>query len=319
MNLSRLNTSRCAVGPGRQHGVALIYAMLMLAVCTGLIFPRLAQQSVSIAQTANLADMAQAAALADGLDEWAGAVLAEDRRLTSVDHAGEAWASRLVVPVERATLSGQLVDLRGRINLNAMIDDTGQEDALHIARFRRLLSILELPVGLADAVLDWVDQDDVPRLPHGVESAHYVQRTPAYRAANQPFASVSELRLVAGMTPALFQILRPHVCALDKRADINVNTATEEVLLSLAEGLDRGAAKLFINGRQGKPVRGLADFAEWSLFSSPELETKGLTGVSDWFSLKATIALPRANLEHRSVFKRSDAGTRRIRAWSGDE
>jgi general secretion pathway protein K len=319
MKPSSFIACRRTAGPRQQLGVALIYAMLMLAVCTGLIFPRLAQQSVSIAQTANLADMAQAAALADGLDAWVGAVLVEDRRLTSVDHAGEPWSSTVIMPIERAALSGQLVDLRGRINLNAMIDESGQEAVLHTARFRRLLSVLDLPSSLADAVLDWIDRDDVPRLPHGVESAHYVLRTPAYRAANQPFTSVSELRLVAGVTPALFRTLRPHVSALDKRAGINVNTATEAVLMSLAEGLDRGAVRLFMKGRQSKPVRGLADLAEWTLFASPGLETQDLSGVSDWFSLKATIALPRATLEHRAVFRRSDAGTRRLRVWSGDE
>jgi general secretion pathway protein K len=303
----------------RQHGVALIYAMLMLAVCTGLVFPRLAQQSVSIAQTANLVDAAQAAAFANGLDEWAGAVLAEDWRVTSVDHGGEVWSSTIVVPAEQATLSGQLEDLRGRFNLNALIDKTGQENVLHVERFRRLLVILELPASLADAVLDWLDWDDVPRLPDGIESAHYTQLSPAYRSANQAFVSVSELRLVAGVTQVIYDTLKPHICVLDNSATINVNTATEEVLMALATGLDRAAAKTFVNGRKDKPVRGLADLAQWHFFSVPELESQGLSGVSDWFALNATIVLPRATLEHRAVFKRSDTGTRRVRVWSGDE
>ncbi len=303
----------------RQRGVALVYAMLMLAICAGLMFPRMSEQSVAIAHTANLVDAAQAATLADGLDAWAAAVLAEDRRRTSVDHEGELWHAALVVPAERATISGRLRDLRGRFNLNALIDKSGQDDALHIERFARLLGNLELPVALADVVLDWIDGDDVPRLPDGAESAVYVRNAPAYRAANQRFVSVSELRLLAGMTPAAYAILQPHVAVLDADAAINVNTATEAVLLSLADGLNRSAAREFVTGRQARPVRGLADLARWPLFSAPGLQTQGLVGVSDWFVLHAEITLPRATLDHAAVFERSDAGTRRVRVWSGRE
>src|SRR6266446_986405 len=105
---------------------------------------------------------------------------------------------------------------------------------------RRLLVLLGLDPGLADALADWTDADDVPR-PRGVERDWYLAQTPPRVPRNAPFASVGELALVRGIDAAALARLRPHVTVAGEHA-VNPNTAAREVLLAVvqdAAGVDR--------------------------------------------------------------------------------
>ena len=55
---------------------------------------------------------------------------------------------------------------------------------------------------LADAILDFIDDDDEPRT-NGCESEYYKSLTPSYPAKNGPLETLDELLLVRGVTPDL--------------------------------------------------------------------------------------------------------------------
>lgn len=99
-----------------------------------------------------------------------------------------------------------------------------------VNRLRRLLTILKLEPKLADAVLDWSDDDMEIRYPDGAEDETYTRKQPPYRAANRPFADLSELLLVEGFNREIYQTLRPFVYVADGYAPLNVNTAEATVL-----------------------------------------------------------------------------------------
>jgi type II secretory pathway component PulK len=65
-----------------------------------------------------------------------------------------------------------------------------------------LLGLPNMTSELADAILDFIDEDDDPR-PAGAESDYYQSLTPPYRAKNGPIRSLDELLLVSGVTPRL--------------------------------------------------------------------------------------------------------------------
>jgi len=104
----------------------------------------------------------------------------------------------------------------------------------------RLLVLLGLDPGLADALADWADADDAPR-PRGAEREWYLAQTPPLVPRNAPFASVGELALVRGIDAAVLTRLRPFVTVAGEHA-VNPNTASREVLLAVvqdAAGVDR--------------------------------------------------------------------------------
>lgn len=66
----------------------------------------------------------------------------------------------------------------------------------------RLLLIPGMTNELADAILDFIDDDDTSRT-YGCESAYYSSLQPAYTAKNSPLESLDELLLVRGVTSQL--------------------------------------------------------------------------------------------------------------------
>jgi general secretion pathway protein K len=95
---------------------------------------------------------------------------------------------------------------------------------------------------LSSSLLDWIDPDDSRRL-NGAESDDYLDRTPAYRAANGPLQSLEELRLLNswedeffdsdGNPNEQFSRLSGLVSVLNSGA-INLNAAPAPVLELLA-------------------------------------------------------------------------------------
>lgn len=68
---------------------------------------------------------------------------------------------------------------------------------------RMLMGLPGMTPDVADAILDFIDTDDEPRL-YGAEYADYYQQMqPPYKPANGPLASVEQLLLVRGVTPQL--------------------------------------------------------------------------------------------------------------------
>ena len=78
-----------------ERGSAVIMAMLVVAVATTLVAGALWQQSALIRETENERALSQARWLLRGAIDWAGVILQEDARTSSVDHRGEPWAVTL--------------------------------------------------------------------------------------------------------------------------------------------------------------------------------------------------------------------------------
>lgn len=92
-----------------------------------------------------------------------------------------------------------LEDESARLNINALVvADQIQENA-----GRDLLMRLPgMTEDVADAILDWIDEDDEAR-DYGAESSYYQGLRPPYTPKNGPLDTVEELLLVRGVTPQL--------------------------------------------------------------------------------------------------------------------
>ncbi|MFP4294275.1 MAG: type II secretion system minor pseudopilin GspK [Halothiobacillaceae bacterium] len=219
----------------RSAGVALITALLVVAISTSLAVGLAVRQNQAIQSTGGLLLTDQARELARSGLELALFALDEDD--AKVDGPADAWAEGLsVLPLDVGTLSIQVTDLQGRLNLNNLIDPEGLIDPVARARLDRLLRALNLDPALADRIADWIDPDDQPS-PGGAEDAFYAGRNPPHRAANRPLVSVSSLRLLEGLGDEEFAQLAPQVAALPRGTSLNLNTASDEVLRALGDGV----------------------------------------------------------------------------------
>lgn len=226
----------------RHRGVALITALLVVALVTATAVAMASRQQLDIRRTANVLQRDQAYVYALGAEVMGREVLGKDD--AKIDDKEEDWAqSAISIPFQGGLLSGALEDLQGRFNINNLVKN-GVRSPWDVERFKNLLKLIKEnsedreiwkdaePGDLANAVTDWVDQDNEP-LSGGAEDNDYLQGPRPYRAANAPMASISELLLVRGFTGPIYQQVVPWVSALPVRTKINVNTAKEYVLLAL--------------------------------------------------------------------------------------
>ena len=256
-------------------GIALITVLLITAVITIIVATMATQQSVDIRRTMNVMDRNQAYLFTLGAEDWARRVLEEDAKQGSVDHRLENWAISLPpIDVEGGTVSGFILDQNGCFNLNNLVKD-GVGSGEDIARFKRLLSTLQLNPEIADAVVDWIDTDSQITFPGGAESDHYARLEPPYAIANRSMISSSELTAVQGMNPETMDKLLPYVCALPKRTKININTATPEVLMTLAPGMTSAVVDAIVEARDapvnGIPTKGYFDTMQ-QLYQVPQMQ-----------------------------------------------
>jgi type II secretory pathway component PulK len=92
-----------------------------------------------------------------------------------------------------------LEDESTRLNLNTLLMAEQQQQG---AATQLLMSLPGMTEDVADAILDWLDEDDEPR-PFGAEIDYYSGLSPAYACKNGPLETVEELLLVRGVTPRL--------------------------------------------------------------------------------------------------------------------
>jgi general secretion pathway protein K len=289
------------------RGVALITALLITALAS-LVAANLAwDNALDVRRTMVLLNNDQAVQVALGAESWVVGILHQDLQESDIDHLGEIWAIQLPgFPIEGGDVTGTIIDLQGRFNVNNLIDDNGEVEKKSLERFRRLLQVLEIDPRFAGLAADWMDRDAEASFPDGAEDSIYTSILPPYRSANQSLTSASELAALEGMDRRSFRILRPHITALPGRTNVNVNTATGAVLQSLDENMSASDVEGLISERESA---GFADIqtAFSSLVTPDVLNT--LEDKTNYFQLKVVVRIDTVRVTLYSLLQRGPQGS----------
>ena len=223
--------------PHRKHeeGAALLTVLLLVAVMAVVASTALERVALATRMTGNGGAVDQARAYAD-----AGMAIARLRigdlvaaNPAKMTLAGGWMGTPQPIPVPGGIATAKVSDGSNCFNLNSVV--AGDSDAALTARpigvtqFQALLEALGVDArqaqGAAAGLADWIDSDSVPQ-PGGAEDESYAQAARPYRAANRLMTDPSELRAVAGITPAIYDLARPWICALPVTdlSPININT-----------------------------------------------------------------------------------------------
>lgn len=292
------------IGLRRQLGVALLTALVITAIAAVAAVAMASRQQLDVRRTANVIEFDQAYLFALGVESWAMEILAEDRRDNRIDHPLEPWATILPpMDVEGAQVSGRIEDLQGRFNLNNVVDQAGNVVADEVERFRRLLRALGQD-DITDALIDWIDPDGETRFPDGGEDTVYLEKDPPYRTANSPMRHPSELLLVNGVTPELYETLIPHVATLPGRIAVNVNTATVPVLMSLADGMTESEAEQIVADRGNEGYESMEAFLTHPVMNQRLLNIPNVSVSSTYFMIHGQVSFGRNEVRLHSTVRR---------------
>jgi general secretion pathway protein K len=290
----------------RERGVAAITAILIVAIAASAATLMLAQQSAMVDQAMLISSRAQADLYARAGIDWARGVILEDSRAAGgVDFLGEPWAQPIAaLPVERALVSGALVDEQGKFNLNNLAP-SGQRNNDAVLAFQRLLASQGLPPELAEAVLDWIDSDADLSGTGGAEDAFYLSLPRPYLAANAPMVQIEELYRIRGFDAAAVAKLRPYVTALPASTPLNVNTAAEPVLRALLPvNVATEAVTRFMAERGAKPARSKDELTQRFGMTIPPAATLDVR--SDFFSVRVQVAQEDVELSSEALLQRDE-------------
>ena len=121
----------------------------------------------------------------------------------------------------------KVVDESAKVDLNVAAPD------LLVGLLTAVGVELERARQLSGAIQDWRDGDDLINAEGGAEDPQYETAGLPYGAKDRPFETVSELRLVLGIDPALFARLQPYVTVYTGLAQPNSAFAAPVVLKAL--------------------------------------------------------------------------------------
>ncbi|MEL6300533.1 MAG: type II secretion system minor pseudopilin GspK [Pseudomonadota bacterium] len=295
----------------RQQGaVAIVFSLLITTLIISVITKLAYDVTLQTRRTQSLLWQEQARLFAIGAESWIGDILRQDLNDTENDHFGELWAQELPpLPVEgvgiEGVVAGALIDLQGRFNLNNLMDADGAPVEIELERFRRLLGALELDPQIAEAVMDWSDNDTEPRFPGGGEDEIYTNRLPPLRVPNLAFRSTAELAMVEGLTPDVLPQLLPHVAALPERTALNVNTATQLILQTLDENISGADVERVMEERAEIGIEDPSvTFA--GILSDESIET--LDTQTRYFQLRSVVRIGTIRFTMYSVLYRTEQG-----------
>ncbi|MBP2675228.1 MAG: type secretion system minor pseudopilin GspK [Deltaproteobacteria bacterium] len=295
-----------------ERGVALLVTLLVLVLVVALA-NEIFRIGARAAQTSAYGrDSIRCTLLAKAGTGAARIALREDANDNQFDTLDEYW-SRPVPAIELGdgVINIFVEDEERKINLNLLVMPNGNAtDDRRLAVFRLFLTRQGIDASLADAFVDWLDNDDTPRV-GGAETAYYQALPYPYKAKNDLFDSVEEILLVRGVTREIYDKIRPFV-TVTSSGKVNINTAPKEVLVSLSAGTDAAeagaiddeAAKQLIEFRKETPFRRPQDIGNVSPFF------KGLysrTRFSDLIDVRSTVFHVRSTGEIGGTARTVDA------------
>jgi len=308
--------------PRAQRGVALVTAIMIVAIAAAVAAKIAFANQVWFRQMENVSDRGATDLLRRGALHWASVALLEDAAQNSTDHLGEPWAQGLpVLPVEGGAIKVSIEDAQGRFNLNNLVQNN-QPSPGDVLVFQRLLVVLKLDPLLVNALIDWIDADNNVTSPGGAEDVDYLNLKTPYRAANQPFTSVDELRLVKGFDAKTVELLLPFVTALPpgQRTAINVNTASPELLAALGNK-DLAWAQRLAENRRGTPMKNAAEFtAQLQLPpGTPPLQSGVADVKTDYFLITLETSIGRHQRRTLALMQRSAGAKTTTWIWHKPE
>ena len=285
--------------------------MLVVSIASIIAVSLIKRQWIDIRKTQNMQRIEQSWLYAQAVEAWALGRLHADLEDNEVDSENDSWGHPIEpTDIENGQISAAITDCQSKYNVNNLLA-SGEAGKKHQERFKRLLTVLELPESLLDSLLDWIDEDSNIHYPGGAEDNHYMSKSKPYRAANREIVHISELKLIEGFSEDVYLKLKPYVSALPGVQNININTASETILRTLADDISQTDALSILDIRSEKPFDGVQSFLEYQALAGRTIVAEGIAVTSHYFEVDSNILIDNYNMGYTSIiFRESEENIR---------
>jgi general secretion pathway protein K len=201
---------------------------------------------------------------------------------------------------ERINIKGQIEDLQGNFNINML------KDRENLITFIKLLQItnpklnLQSATKIASASREWISPRKPGQINQGLES-YYMKQTPPYFMSHLSMVSVSEWRLVQGVSQQIYNNTSPYLSALPPPTKININSTSLPILMAL--GFPKQLAQKILKKRQEKPYPNLNELNKFPEIEKFNIQTNNLSVDSNYFLTLAMAELGRQTLSQYTTLE----------------
>jgi len=182
-------------------------------------------------------------------------------------------------------IKAELIDLQARYNLNNLVDKKAVPGFIQL--LKKIVPKMNnaKALTLALAINQWLSRPKEGKVPG---NSYYLKQKPPYQMPYLLMSSISELKLIKGMTKEVYNALFPYVCVLPEKTAININTAEPPVLYTLGIDLKEQQVNKFVAERGEKGFTSREELNK--LLNEMNIDDKNITINSDYFQVisKAT-------------------------------
>jgi general secretion pathway protein K len=285
-------------------------AMLTVTLVATLAAAALWQQWRSVeVETAQRARVQSGWILVGALD-FARLILREDARSGGADHLAEPWAvpleeARLTSffasgtasdttqqdDIQQAFMSGQIIDLQGRLNVRNLVEG-GKVAEPVLRQFARLFTLLGVPEGQLPVLAE--------NLRLALEPA--AEARPGVATPLMP-QRVEQL-VWLGLSQPSIALLAPYITILPQSTPVNLNTAPAEVIFASIEEPDLALARRLVTARALSHYKTLAEAARLLGDVPGQIVQERHSVSSRYFEVRGKLRLDDVAVNERSLVVR---------------
>ncbi|MDR3492522.1 MAG: type II secretion system minor pseudopilin GspK [Gammaproteobacteria bacterium] len=279
----------------KQQGSAIIIALFVMSLVAVIAVTMLSRLHTDVQRTHLILNADNENLIAQGSIAWAVDTLITNWKKHQpnqlVDHMPIYSKKDVIQGVE---IESALYDAQGFFNVNNLSAEENQLGFVQLLKAVDPKIDIVLANNIAIATHDWVSPSEKK---NQELDKYYLENKPSYSAPHHLMASVSELRLVKGMSASLFFKLSPYIVALPINTKLNITSASEITLMSLSSTLTLDAAKTIIHHRNELPFTSVANFTEYEIVKNNSITDKNnLTTLSNYFLLQTHISVGQQKL-----------------------
>ncbi|MEL7091489.1 MAG: type II secretion system minor pseudopilin GspK [Pseudomonadota bacterium] len=232
-----------------ERGLVLLNALVLVAAMAAAAVLVLRQSETHRANLFVAQEADQLVAYLDAFEAHAMVVLARDS--AQVDHPGDAWAGPAVpFDLDRGQVRGEIVDLQSRFNVNWLANPNDREAQ---DSFDALLSQIGGRSDIARVFENTFRSDPSA-------GSRFALLDPPAQAVAGPRVMMAQLARIPDLSPRDHAVLDPYVTVLPGDSTLNVNTASETVIIGFFPSAKPAQVRGVLAKRLSQPFASVDDF-----------------------------------------------------------
>jgi general secretion pathway protein K len=270
----------------KQNGAAIIVALFVTSLVAIASVAMIMRLRIELHDTELVIHATQGYHYAQGSIAWAMEQLNNDWNQKKPNKLVDSTPIKSPInQVNDTVIRSTIFDTQGRFNINNLSNSDYEDNFILLIMIVDPAIKKETARTITLSIIDWI----TPGIKNTAIDDYYLKAIPSYRAPHRLMVSVSELRLVKGITPTLYAALAPYLIALPEVTRININNTTAPVLMCLSKTLTLPSAKAILAQSKQSPFTSIQQFSGTDIIKNNPIPEDKITVLSNFFLVKTSV------------------------------